>query len=155
VANTYSQIYVQVVFTVQGRLSLVPVDRKEELHKFMTGIVKNDGQKLISINSMPDHVHILIGLEPSIALSELVRDIKANSSRFINQRRWIKTKFAWQEGFGAFSYSRSQLDSVIHYIQNQEQHHRKRSFKDEYLELLRKFQVEFDAKHLFKFIEDE
>ena len=132
-ANTYTQIYIQVIFAVYGRLNLIRKEHKEELHKYITGIIRNNGQKLIAINSMPDHVHILIGLKPDLALSDLVRDMKSSSSAFINKRNWLPGKFNWQEGFGAFSYSRSQLDSEVKYIHNQEQHHKKKSFKEEYL----------------------
>lgn len=153
-ANTYTQIYIQIVFAVYGRESLINREHKEELHKYITGIVTNKNQKLIAINSMPDHSHILIGLKPDMALSDLVRDIKASSSKFINESGWLRGRFNWQEGFGAFSYSHSQLGAVIRYIQTQEEHHRKRSFKDEYLKLLRKFDVAFDEKYVFDFIED-
>lgn len=154
-ANTYTQIYIQVVFAVQGRLNLIKKDNKEELHKYITGIIRNKKQKLIAINSMPDHSHIFIGMKPSIALSDLVRGIKNNSSTFINEKKWVKGKFNWQEGFGAFSYSHSQIDAVVKYIQNQEDHHAQRTFKEEYLEMLEKFNVEFDTRYLFKWIEDE
>ncbi|MDZ7355736.1 MAG: IS200/IS605 family transposase, partial [candidate division KSB1 bacterium] len=136
-ANTYTQIYIHVVFAVQGRQNLLQPEHKEELHKYITGIVRNRGQKLIAINSMPDHVHLLIGLKPSIALSDLVRDIKAASSGFINEKKWVRGRFNWQEGFGAFSYSHSQVDRVVKYINTQEQHHTRKSFKAEYLELLK------------------
>jgi REP element-mobilizing transposase RayT len=152
-ANTYSQIYIQIVFAVDGRLSLIKLDFKEELHKYITGIVSNSGQKLIAINGMSDHVHILIGLKPAMALADLVRDIKADSSNFINKKRWVRGRFSWQEGYGAFSYSHSQLDKIISYIRNQERHHRRRSFKDEYLTWLKKFEVPFEEKYVFKFIE--
>src|SRR5574341_498151 len=154
-ANTYTQIYIHVVFAVQSRQNLIPKEHKEELHKYITGIVKNKGQKLIAINSMPDHVHILIGMKPSITLSDLVGDIKTGSSTFINEKRWIRGKFNWQVGFGAFSYSHSQLDAVVKYIQDQEKHHAKKSFREEYLDMLVKFNVEYDEKYLFKWIEDE
>jgi REP element-mobilizing transposase RayT len=153
-ANTYTQIYIQIVFAVQGRLSLIKPEHKEELNKYITGIVSNQEQKLIAINGMPDHMHILIGMKPNVALSDLVRDIKANSSSFINKKRWVMGKFNWQEGFGAFSYSHSHLDTVIRYIQNQEQHHGKNSFKNEYLTLLRQFDIAFEEKYVFDFIED-
>ena len=152
-ANTYSQIYIQIVFAVRGRQSLIGREHKEEIHKYISGIIRNDKQKLIAINSMPDHMHILVGIKPDVTLSSLVRGIKANSSRFINDRRWIRGSFEWQKGFGAFSYSQSQLDSVIRYIQNQEEHHSITPFKDEYLDLLRKFKVDFDDKYVFEFIE--
>jgi len=155
-ANTYTQIYIQVVFdAVQGRYTLIRKGYKEELHKYITGIIRNKKQKLIAINSMPDHNHIFIGMKPSIALSDLVRDIKNSSSTFINEKKWVRGKFNWQEGFGAFSYGHSQIDAVVRYIQNQEEHHAMKTFKEEYLELLRKFHVEYDEKYLFKWIEDE
>jgi REP-associated tyrosine transposase len=145
-ANTFSQIYIQTVFAVSDRLSLIRNDFKEEVYKYISGIVRNKQQKLISINGMPDHVHILIGLRPTMALADLVQEIKADSSDFINRNKWVRGKFAWQEGYGAFSYGHSQLDTIIRYIQNQERHHAKRSFKDEYLSLLRKFDIAFDDK---------
>jgi putative transposase len=152
-ANTFSQIYIQTVFAVNGRLSLIRPEFKEELYKYMTGIVRNNAQKLISINDMSDHVHILIGLKPAMALADLVRDIKADSSDFINRKKWIRGRFSWQEGYGAFSYGHSQLDTIIRYIQNQEQHHRRRSFKDEYLAWLKKFEIPFEEKYVFQFVE--
>src|SRR4029079_16651121 len=112
---------------------------QEDLYKYITGIIKNQGQKLISINGMPDHVHILVGLKPAIALADLVRDIKADSTTHINKQRWVHGRFSWQEGYGAFSYGHSQLDTIIRYIQNQQKHHERQSFKTEYLTLLRKF----------------
>lgn len=154
-ANTYTQIYIHVVFTVEGRQSLIRRENKQELHKYITGIVQDKGQKMIAINSMPDHVHILMGIKPNIALSDLVRDIKSNSSKFINERNWVMGKFGWQEGFGAFSYSHSQLNTVAGYIKNQEEHHSRKSFKDEYLEILRKFNIEYDSKYVFGWIEDK
>ena len=152
-ANTFSQIYIQTVFAVSGRLSLITQDFREELHKYITGIVRKKDQKLISINGMSDHIHILIGLRPAMALAELVRDIKSDSSEWVNKKKLARGKFAWQEGYGAFSYGHSQLDMIIRYIQNQEKHHRRRSFKDEYLTLLRKFEIEFKEKYVFDFME--
>jgi len=154
-ANTYTQIYIHIVFAVQGRQNLIGKQWKEQLHKYIAGIIKNKNQKLIVINSMPDHVHILVGLKPDVALSDLVRDIKANSSRFINEQKWVRGRFNWQEGFGAFSYSHSQLDTVIRYIQNQERHHVKKSFRQEYLQMLDKFKIEHDEKYVFDWIEDD
>ena len=154
-ANTYSQIYIHIVFVVKGRQNLIPRHRREELHKYITGIIQNRGQKMLSIFCMPDHSHILIGLQPSISISELVRDIKAGSSKFINDNEWINVKFSWQEGFGAFSYSRSQIDNVIKYILRQEEHHKKKTFKGEYLDLLKKFEIEYDEKYLFDWIETD
>lgn len=154
-ANTYTQIYIQIVFAVSGRLSLIRAESKEEIYKYITGIVRNDKHKLIAINGMSDHIHILIGLNPSMSLSDLVRDIKSNSTNFINRKRLARGKFMWQEGYGAFSYGRSQLDAVVRYIQNQEKHHSRRSFRNEYLALLRKFEIEFDNRYVFEFLEDE
>ena len=148
-ANTYTQIYVHVVFAVEGRQNLIRSQFKDELQKYMTGIVTGRGQKLIAINNMPDHFHLLIGIKPDVALSDLMRDIKAGSSGFINDKRWVAGKFAWQEGFGAFSYSHSQLTTVIRYIQNQEQHHTRKSFRQEYLEMLDKFKVTHDEQYVF------
>jgi len=154
-ANTYTQIYIQLVFAVQGRRSLIGNHVKQDLYKYLTGLVQQRMHKLIAINGMPDHVHMLIGQHPDNALSDLVRDVKALSSKHINQNRWVRGKFQWQEGFRAFSYSRSQLGTVIRYIEQQERHHRKRSFREEYLELLTKFGVDFDARYLFTWIEEE
>jgi len=152
-ANTFSQIYIQTVFAVSERQSLIKPDFKEDLYKYITGIITNQGHKLISINGMPDHVHILIGLKPAMALADLVQEIKAESTNFINKRKFVHGRFSWQEGYGAFSYGHSQLDTIIGYIQNQEKHHRRRTFKDEYLTLLRKFDIGFEEKYVFKFIE--
>lgn len=152
-ANTYTQIYIQVIFAVECRQSLIASEHKEELHKFITGIVRNDGQKLIEINSMPDHMHILMGLKPDVALSGLVRVIKANSSRFVNEKGWVRGRFTWQEGFGAFSYSHSHLDSVIRYIRNQEQHHKNRTFKSEYIPCCESLIIAFEEKYVFDFRE--
>ena|SRR5215510_4260240 len=152
-ANTFSQIYIQTVFAVSERQSLIKPDFKEELYKYITGIVRNQGQKLITINGMPDHMHILIGLRPAMALADLVKEIKADSTNFVNKRRFVHGRFSWQEGYGAFSYGHSQLDTVIRYIQNQEKHHKRKSFRDEYMTLLRKFDIGFNEKYVFKFIE--
>lgn len=152
-ANTYSQVYIQVVFAVKGRQNLIRAEIREDLQKYITGIITNRDQKLLSIFCMPDHTHLLIGLKPSISISDLVRDIKAGSSKFINDKKLIKGKFSWQEGFGVFSYSRSHIDTVIKYIQNQEKHHNKKSFKEEYLEFLKKFEIEYDEKYLFEWID--
>ncbi len=153
--NTYSQIYIQIVFAVKGRDNLISKNNREELHKYITGIVQKREQKLLSIFCMPDHTHILIGIKPSIAISDLVRDIKAGSSHFINEQKWVKGKFNWQEGFGAFSYSRSQIDDVVKYILNQEEHHKQISFKEEYINFLTKFEIEYDEKDLFDWVENE
>ncbi|HBB98478.1 MAG TPA: IS200/IS605 family transposase [Blastocatellia bacterium] len=152
-ANTFSQIYIQTVFAVENRQSLIKLDFKEDLHKYITGILRNQDQKLIAINSMPDHLHILIGLKPAMALADLVREIKSDSTNFINEQKLVRGRFNWQEGYGAFSYGHSQLNTIVLYIQNQERHHQKQSFKDEYMTLLRKFDVAFDDKYVFKFLD--
>jgi REP element-mobilizing transposase RayT len=153
IANTFSQIYIQTVFAVSNRQSLIKPAFQEELYKYITGIVRNQGQKLISINGVADHVHILIGLKPAMALADLVREIKSDSTNFINEKKLVRGRFSWQEGYRAFSYGHSQLDRVIRYIQNQEQHHKRNSFRGEYLTLLRKFDIAFEEKYVFKFIE--
>jgi putative transposase len=149
-ANTYSQIYIQIVFAVESRQNLIDPSHNDELQKYITGIVTAQRQKLIAINNVSDHAHILIGQRPDSNLSELVGDIKSGSTNFINRNRWVRGRFNWQEGFGAFSYSRSQLDSVIRYIQNQQKHHMRRSFREEYTSLLRKFGVPYDERYIFK-----
>lgn len=151
--NTYSQIYIQIVFAVKGRENLISKIHREELHKYITGIVQNRGQKMLSIFCMPDHVHLLVGIKPSIAISDLVRDLKAGSSNFINQQHWVKGKFNWQEGFGAFSYSKSQIDNVIKYILSQEEHHKKTTFREEYFDFLKKFEIDYDEEYVFEWIE--
>jgi putative transposase len=154
VANTYSQIYIHIVFAVEGRQNLIRPEHNDELQKYITGIVSERGQKLIAINNMPDHLHLLIGLQPNCLLSDLVRDIKAGSSNFINSKRWVGGRFSWQEGFGAFSYSRSQVPAVSRYIEDQQKHHAKKSFRDEYIELLERFGVKYDERYIFKMNED-
>lgn len=148
-ANTYTQLYIQIVFAVKGRENLIARENKEELQKYMTGIIQQRKCKLLAIHCMPDHCHILTGLRPDVALSDLVRDIKSSSSKFIKEKKWVKGAFQWQEGFGAFSYSQSQLPDVINYVLKQEEHYKKLSFKEEYLAFLQKFQVAYDEKYLF------
>jgi len=152
-ANTYTLIYIQIVFAVQCRQNLILAERKEELHKYMTDIVTRQGQKLLAIHCMPDHAHVLVGLRPDMALSDLVRDIKTGSTNHINENQWMTGRFSWQEGFGAFSYSHSQLTDVIRYIQNQVEHHRQRGFREEYLEFLEKFQIPYHERYLFEPVE--
>jgi len=154
-ANTYTQIYIHIIFAVKGRQNLISESFREQLQKFITGILQNRGQKMLAIYCMPDHSHILTGLTPAIALSNLVRDIKAGSSKFINDKKLVRGKFNWQQGFGGFSYSRSQIDTVVKYILNQKEHHKERSFKEEYIELLEKFEVQYDDEYLFKWIDVE
>jgi len=152
-AGTFSQIYIQTVFAVKGRENLIDKTLKDELYKYIAGIIKGKEQKPIIVNGMPNHIHVFIGLRPSMAISDLVREIKNNSSNFINERGFVKGKFSWQEGYGAFSYSHSQIQSVYDYILNQEDHHKKKTFKEEYLDFLKKFEVEYNEKYLFDWIE--
>ena len=148
--GTFSQIYIQVVFAVKGRDSLIHSSWEEELYKYISGIVKNKEQKMLAINGMPDHIHFLIGMKPSCCLSDLVREIKKSTNDFIKEKKFSKFKFQWQEGYGAFSYSHSSLDNVIGYIMNQKEHHKKQTFKEEYLDFLQQYKVEFNEKYLFE-----
>jgi REP element-mobilizing transposase RayT len=152
IAGTYSQIYIQVVFAVKFRNALINPEWEEKLYQYITGIVKNKNQKLIAINGMPDHIHIFLGLKPSCCLSDLVRDIKKSSTTFITENKLSDFKFQWQNGYGAFSYSHSHIDNVYKYIMNQKEHHKKVSFKAEYLEFLKKFEIEYDEKYVFDWI---
>ncbi len=152
-AGTYSQIYIQVVFAVKGRQNLLCKDWRDEVFKYMCGIIKNKGHKPIIVNGVSDHVHAFIGLKPAMALSDLVRDVKNNSTNFINDHAWIQGKFCWQEGYGAFSYSHSQIAYVYDYILNQEKHHGEQTFQAEYLDFLKKYEIEHDVKYLFDWIQ--
>jgi putative transposase len=152
-ASTFSQIYIQVVFAVKGRQSMIQTTWEDELYKYITGIVQNKDQKMLAINGMPDHIHFLIGMKPSCCLSDLVREVKKSSNAFINEKRFSKGKFEWQSGYGSFSYSHSALDNVIAYIQNQKEHHTKKTFKEEYKDFLRKFQIDYKDEYLFEWIE--
>ncbi|MCZ2394855.1 MAG: IS200/IS605 family transposase [Chitinophagales bacterium] len=151
--GTYSQIYIQIVFAVKGRESLIDKVWEERLYQYITGIIRNKEQKLIAINGMPDHIHFFIGMKPSCCLSDLVREVKKSSNEFINENKLSKFRFRWQEGYGAFSYSHSQIDSVAKYIMNQKEHHRKISFRAEYIDFLKKFEIVHDEKYLFDWIE--
>ena len=153
--GTFSQIYIQVVFAVKGRNSLIRKDWEEELYKYITGIVSNKGQKMLAINGMPDHIHFLIGMKPSCCLSDLVREIKKSSNIFINEKGFSKYKFEWQNGYGAFSYSHTSLDNVIKYINNQKEHHRTKTFKEEYKDFLLEFRVEYKDEYLFEWIDEK
>lgn len=151
--KTYSQIYIQYVFAVKYRQNLLHKSWREELFKYMAGIIREKGQKPIIVNGVEDHVHIFVGLKPAMSISSLIRDVKNNSTNFINDRGLVKGKFSWQEGYGAFSYAQSQISNVFRYIENQEEHHRKRTFRDEYLDFLKKFEIEYDEKYLFDWLE--
>lgn len=152
-ANTYTQLLIQFVFAVKLRQQLLPNDRKEEVHRYMTGIVQQRGHKILQVHCMPDHAHVLVGLHPGQAMSDLVRDVKSASSKWINEQSWMPGRFGWQDGYGAFSYSRSQLSVGANYVQHQEQHHRKKTFREEYFDFLDKFQVEHDQKYVFDFMD--
>jgi len=152
-AGTYSQIYIQTVFAVKNRENLLQKPWREEVFKYMSGIISNKNQKSIIINGVSNHVHLFIGLKPSMCLSDLIRDLKNNTTNFINKNKFVIGKFSWQEGYGSFSYSNSQIEKVYNYILNQEEHHRITTFKDEYIELLKKFEVEFDEKFLFDWLD--
>ena len=151
--GTFSQIYIQIVFAVKGRQNLILPSWEDELYKYITGVIQNKGQKLIAINGMPDHIHILIGMKPICCLSDLVREVKKSTNSFIKEKNFVKCNFQWQEGFGAFSYSQSSLNNVIKYIDNQKEHHRKASFKEEYIDFLKKYEVEYKEEYLFDWIE--
>ena len=152
-ANTYTQLHIQFVFAVQNRISLIQPLWEEELFKYITGIVKNHKHKMIAINGMPDHTHLFVGLHPAQSISSLMQLVKGESSEWINSKRFVKGKFQWQEGYGAFSYGHSQVSQVYNYVMNQKKHHMKRTFLDEYRELLEKFEVPFDERYIFKPIE--
>jgi REP element-mobilizing transposase RayT len=152
--GTFSQIYIQIVFAVKNRDSLIQPSWEEELYKYISGIIKNKQQKLIAINGMPDHIHLFIGMKPSCCLSDLVREIKKSSTEFINEKKFSKFKFNWQEGYGAFSYSHSHIDLVAKYVMNQKEHHKKITFREEYIDFLKKFEIEFKEEYLFKWIEE-
>jgi REP element-mobilizing transposase RayT len=153
--GTYSQLYIQIVFAVKGRQNLIEKEWRDELHKYISGIITSKGQKSIIVNGVADHIHCFVGLKPAMAISDLVRDIKNNSSKYVNENGWVKGKFRWQEGFGSFSYSHSHIDNVYRYILNQEEHHKKKTFKQEYLEFLEKFRIEFNEKYLFEWYDKE
>jgi REP element-mobilizing transposase RayT len=141
------------VFVVKRRQNLIEKQHREELHKFITGIVTNRGQKMLAVFAMPDHVHVLVGLQPNVSVSDLARDIKNNSSKFINENKLVKGKFQWQHGYGAFSYSETAVKNVYNYILNQEEHHKKRDFKKEFIDLLERYEIEYKPEYLFDFLD--
>lgn len=148
--GTFSQIYIQTVFAVRGRQSLIHQSWENHLYKYITGIVQSKKQKMIAINGMPDHIHILIGMKPTCCLSDLVREIKKSSNDYINYNQFCRSKFIWQEGYGAFSYSQTSLQDIINYVHNQKEHHKKQSFKDEYLSLLSHYNIDYKSEYLFE-----
>ena len=148
--NTYTQIHIQAIFAVKKRTGLIQKEWKDELYKYTTGIIQKNDHKLLAINGVADHIHIFLGMRPAQSLSELMQDVKANSSKWINEKKFINDKFEWQEGYGAFSYSRSQISKVIAYIENQKEHHRKTTFLEEYKNFLEKFEIDYDERYIFK-----
>ena len=148
-ANTYHQLYIHIVFSVKYRECLIPKDKKENLHKYITGIVKKKNCKLIAVNSRPDHIHIFVGLNPTISIANLVKDIKLSTNKLITENQWVKKTFKWQDGYGAFSYSKSHIEKVYNYILNQEKHHKKQTFKEEYINLLNEYGLQYDKKFVF------
>ena len=152
-SGTFSQIYIQIVFAVKGRENLIDRKWDEKLYQYISAIIRNKEQKLIAINGMPDHIHIFIGLKPSCCLSDLVREIKKSSNEFIRENKLVRGNFNWQEGYGAFSYSHSHIDSVCKYIFNQKEHHKKVLFRDEYIDFLKKFEIEYNEKFLFDWLD--
>lgn len=151
-AGTYSQIYIQYVFAVKGRDNLLQKPWRENLFKYMAGIIRNQGHKTIIVNGNSDHVHVFLGLKPSSSISDLVRDIKSESTKFINDNRFVRGRFSWQDGYGVFSYSHSQIESVYNYILKQEDHHKKKTFRDEYIDFLKKFEIEYNERFLFDWL---
>ena len=147
--STYSQIYIHVVFAVKFRESLIDEEWDERLFQYITGIVENKGQKMLAINGIPNHIHFFLGMKPTCILSDLVREIKKSSTAFIKEQQLSRSKFQWQEGYGAFSYGHSQMDKVISYVMGQKAHHKKLTFRDEYVELLKRFNIDFEEKYLF------
>ncbi len=149
-ANTYTQLYVQCVFATKYRKAALHAEWDERLRMYISAIVKNNGHKLIAINNMPDHLHLFIGLNPNQSISEIMRIVKGDSSEWVNEKRLTQVKFQWQQGYGAFTYSKSQVDAVVKYVANQQEHHKRITFLDEYVEMLQKFAVEYDEKYIFK-----
>lgn len=152
-ANTFSQIYLQFVFAVKQRESIIPRENKEELHKYITGLVENRKAKMLAVHCMPDHSHLFVGFKPTILIADFIKEIKVESNEFINTKKWIRGKFNWQEGYGVFSYSHSHINAVVRYVLNQEIHHQKKAFRQEYHEFLEKFEIPFEERFLFDFID--
>jgi putative transposase len=149
-SNTYTQLHLQFVFGVKFRTGVIHKSWKERLHQYITGIIQRHNHKMLQINSMPDHIHILIGYNPNQSVSSLIQLVKSESAKWINEQRFVPGRFAWQEGYGAFSYSKSHVQEVIRYIQLQEEHHKKLSFQEEYRAFLKAFEIEFDERFIFK-----
>ena len=153
-ADTFSQIYIQIVFAVQNRKALIRREWEEELYKYITGTIQNKGQKMLAINGTSNHIHFFMGIKPTCCISDLIREVKKASNTFINEKQFTAFKFQWQEGFGAFSYGHSQLTDVIQYIEKQKEHHKKKTFREEYLAFLKAFEIDFKDEYLFEWVED-
>jgi REP element-mobilizing transposase RayT len=149
--KTHTQLYVQYVFTVKGRKNFLPMERNKLLHKYIRGIVEKRKSILLAINNTTDHMHILASVNPNYSFTKFIQEIKAGSSKYINDQKWVAGKFTWQSGFGAFSYSKSHIENVVNYINDQQRHHQNRSFREEFLDFLEKFQIDYDEKYLFEF----
>ncbi len=149
-ANTYTQIHIQCVMAVKYRASLIQPDWKEQLQKYITGIIQNYGHKMLAINNMPDHLHMFFGFRPNQSLADLIRIVKSESTKWINDKQFTPAVFNWQEGYGAFSYSRSHVQKVVEYVMNQEEHHRHKTFMEEYEQFLKQFEIEYDDRYIFK-----
>ena len=147
--GTYSQLYVHIIFAVQHRNAVIDISWEERLYQYITAVIQNKGQKMIAINGMPDHLHLFVGIKPNCNVSDLVREVKKASNDFINEKKLTKSKFNWQEGYGAFSYSQSQIGTVAEYVMNQKNHHRKKTFETEYHQLLEKFKIDYKEEYLF------
>src|SRR5665213_2024309 len=152
-ANTFNQIHIHAVFSVQNRVCIISKHWQDELYKYITGIIQNHNHKLLAINGMPDHLHIFFGMRPTQSISDLMQQVKGDSSKWINEKKFIRSKFSWQEGYGAFSYGKSQVHQVIKNIQEQENHHKKKTFIEEYKKFLKAFEIEYDERFIFKPIE--
>lgn len=150
-SDTYTQLYIQLIFAVKGRYSFIQPSWEAALQKYITAVIQHDRHKMLAINGMPDHLHIFVGLNPAISISDLVIDVKRSSNNWIQKQKLVDGKFEWQDGYGAFSYGRSQLDTVCKYILNQKEHHKVEKFRDEYLKFLRLFEIPFDERYLFEF----
>lgn len=151
--NTYTQLHIQLVFAVKYRASVIHPEWKDHLYRYMTGIIQQRGHKMLAINGMPDRIHVFVGWQPNESISDMMKWLKGDSSEWLNQQGYLKQKFRWQEGYGAFSYSHSHIDRVVQYIYNQEKHHAKQTFLQEYKKLLEKFEVPYDEKYIFKPLE--
>ncbi len=154
-SGTFSKIYIHVVFAVKNRHALIQTSWEEQLYKYITGIVQNKGQKMLAINGTSNHIHFLIGMKPSCCLSDLVREIKKSTNNFIKENKYTNYHFAWQEGFGSFSYEQSQISFLSEYILNQKEHHKNNTFREEYIKILKVFEVEYDEEYLFEWINNE